>query len=106
MKNKILKIAIFFLTWGIIYWITASNFWFISLLFAYLLVYSIGKDSLLFLASEFDKNHNALVDNVRDLALEVQMLKEDKETLNDEIQNLREQLSEINRLRDKEVNNF
>ncbi|MFW1748092.1 hypothetical protein [Acinetobacter sp. NyZ410] len=99
MKHKILKIVIFLVVWAIIYWIVESNFWFISFLFAYLFVYSIGKDSLIFLANEFDKNHNALADNVRDLYEEVQNLKQDKEALEIEVYELKNQISEINQSR-------
>ncbi|MFW2056270.1 hypothetical protein [Acinetobacter haemolyticus] len=106
MKNKILKIVIFLITWGIIYWITASNFWFISLLFAYLLVYAVGKDALIFLANEFDKNHNALADNVRDLYEQVEELKGDKEALVREVQELQNKLSEISHPKRKGFDGF
>ncbi|MGL6034942.1 MAG: hypothetical protein ACRC0N_07750 [Acinetobacter johnsonii] len=93
MKNKIINGVLFLIAWGVIYWITSSNFWFISFLFAYIFVYSIGKDSLIFLANEFDKNHNALADNVRSLYDEIQFLKDENETFKEKILDLENQIS-------------
>ena len=95
MKNKILKFIIFLLAWALIYWVSSGNFGVISLLFSCLFVYAVDKNSLTFLANEFDKNHNALADNVRDLYEEIRFLKEDKETLENEIQDLRDIISEL-----------
>lgn len=95
MKYKILKGLLFLIAWGVIYWITVSNFWFISFLVAYLIIYAVDKDTLLHIVKEFDKNHDTLFGSVKDLYEEVQILKDDKESLKNELQILQNQISEL-----------
>lgn len=95
MKAKILKLMVFFVAWGGLFWIIDGNFIAIAFLLAALFVYSVGKDSLLVLANEFDKNHNSLADNVRDLYEQIEFLKEDKEFLENQISDLRDQIDEL-----------
>lgn len=95
MKAKILKFIVFLVAWGGIFWFIDGNFISIAFLLAAFFVYSVGKDSLLFLANEFDKNHNSLANNVRDLYEQVEFLKEDKELLENQIRDLRDQIDEL-----------
>ncbi|NNP70456.1 hypothetical protein [Acinetobacter sp. Ac_5812] len=95
MKNKVLKGLMFIIVWGVIYWITVSDFWFISFLVAYLIISAVDKDTLLQIVKGFDKNDETLFGSVKDLYEEVQILKGDKESLKNELQKLQNQISEL-----------
>lgn len=106
VKAKIFKFIIFLLVWWLIFLIIDNNFVILALLIAYLFVYSIGKNALFFLANEFDKNHNALADNVRDLREQIEFLKEDKELLENKVQELRDEINEFKPNNFKEFDSF
>lgn len=106
MKNKILKFIVFLFVWALIYWISKGNFGVISLLFACLFIYTVDKNALIFLANEFDKNHNSLADNVRELYEEIRFLKEDKEKLENEVQELRDSINELTPKKSKGFDSF
>lgn len=95
MKNKLLKLIIFLLVWAFIYWISNTNFGVISFLLACLFVYTVNKDALIFLAKEFDKNHNALADNVKELYGRLETLEDENNDLKQEITDLTERISDL-----------
>lgn len=106
MKNHILKLIIFLALWGFIYWISKENFGVLSFLIAYLFVYSIGKDALLFLAKEFDNNHNALAANVMDLSEKVELLTDENNSLKEEVENLKNLISDLDIPKNKGFDSF
>ena len=95
VKNKLLKLIIFLLVWAFIYWISNTNFGVISFLLACLFVYTVNKDALIFLAKEFDKNHNALADNVKELYGRLETLEDENNDLKQEITDLTERISDL-----------
>jgi cell division protein FtsB len=106
MKKRILNALVFLVAWGLIYWVTSSNFWFISFLFAYIFVYSVGREALIFLANEFDKNHNALADNVRELYDRLETLENENEDFRQEIIDLSEKISNLEAPKNKGFDPF
>lgn len=106
MKNKIIKFILFLVVWALIYWLAKGNFGVIAFLFACLFVYSVDKNALIFLANEFDKNHNALADNLRELQQELESIKSENSELQGEIRELRDDVSEIEQRKNKRSDDF
>lgn len=94
MKNKIFKLLIFIAVWFLFYWLINLNFVFVSFLFAYVFTYHVGKDTLVFLAKEFDKNHNLLAENVKDLREDLDRFSIENEQLRYELETLKREISD------------
>lgn len=94
-EKKLIKLLVFILVWALLYWFTTGDFGAIAFLLAYIIAYSVGENALLFLANEFDKNHNSLIDNFRALHERLELLESENTDLRQELNSLYERVSEL-----------
>lgn len=99
IKKKVVNFIGFLIVWAIVYLLISFSFWFLTLFLAYMFVYfKTDKrlyDGTLFLANEFDRHHNALADNVRELYERLETLEGENNDLKQEIIDLTERVSDL-----------
>lgn len=95
MKNKIIKFVIFLALWGFLYWLTTWSYGAIAFLLALLFTHPSNSEALLFLAKQFDANHNNLADVVSRLESEIELLSSDYRDLQSRYDDLQDEISEI-----------
>lgn len=95
IMKRIIKFGVFLVLSGVFYLLTTWSFSAIAFLLAYLFMYSTSSGALLFLAKEFDKNHNNLADVVGRLESEIERLSSEYDDLQSKYDDLKDELNSI-----------
>lgn len=106
MRDKFLKFVLFLAVWALIYWLSGISVGVVPFLLACLFVYSIGEESMLFLAREFDNNHNALFDRISTLQYEVDELTAEREDIRSQLYSLQDRLDNLEKPKQVSFDSF
>ena len=93
--NKLLRVLVFLAFWAFLYWICSYNFGVITFILACLIFSMVGKGDILFLAKDFDRNHNHLVGMIENLQHEVKLLSSDYDDLRSELNDTQAELDSL-----------
>ncbi|QQC79444.1 hypothetical protein I9189_015775 [Acinetobacter bereziniae] len=109
-KKRIINFIAFLIIWLIMYYLINFNFWILAFILSYMFVYfrtdNEISNGIIFLADEFDRHHNALADNVRELYDRLETLENENEDFRQEISDLSEKISNLEAPKNKGFDPF